>query len=370
MMNKRRIRIAVATAAGAAAVVGGLGFSTVASAVPATPATSATGSVTVPAGFTATVFAHAGAKVSSPDEITELDGKVFVGYQNGVGTKGEPSTTGQTASTVVEYNEHGKEVAHWNLKGRVDGLGADSRHHRVIATVNMDGNSSVYTVAPNGEHGVKHYHYSSLPHGGGTASVSVHDGAVYVVASNPKPGKDGATAGLPGMYKVTFSGHTAKTTPVFDDGVNVTQSWGKNAGQPFPLNLRSQDFGTFVPAQVPNVGGDLMVSTGAANETTNEVLFIHHLGQADQSAHIALQLSPGDDAFATTSSGTLYAVDGANNDVVAITGHFTPGEAFASTSGGLGTLNMKSDFLFPASFSNVMSKGLMFVPSDVDHAGQ
>jgi hypothetical protein len=363
MMTKRRIRIAVATAAGATAAVGALSFSTVASAAPATPTASATGSVTVPAGFTATVFAHPSAKVSSPDEITGLDGNVFVGYQNGVGTMGQPSQTGQTASTVVEYNEHGKEVAHWNLKGRVDGLAADSRHHRIIATVNKTGNSSIYTIAPHGEHGaVKHYLYSSLPHGGGTAGVTVHDGAVYVVASSPKLNADNiTTAGRPGMYKVAFSGTTAMTTPVFDDGIQVTPPKGSS----YPANFNDPDFGTFAPASVPGVGGDLVVNS----PNQGEVLVVQHLGQADQSAKVKFQPFPGDVAFATTPSGTLYAVDGLNNDIVAITGHFSPEETFTSNPSGLSTVNIQSDLLIPTTFSSDIksSKGLLFVPSDGDH---
>src|SRR5579872_2721087 len=63
--------------------------------------------IKLPAGFHATVFAKGG-KLTGPDDIAKLDGHVFVAYQNGVGPNGEPSPTGNTKSTVVEYTLDGK----------------------------------------------------------------------------------------------------------------------------------------------------------------------------------------------------------------------------------------------------------------------
>lgn len=110
---------------------------------------SASAAVSLPAGFHAAVLAKGG-KLAGPDDITELDGHLFVGYQNGVGPNGEPSSTGNTQSTVVEYTLQGKLIGSWNITGKVDGLGADPERHFVIATSNEDSDSSLYTVKPVG----------------------------------------------------------------------------------------------------------------------------------------------------------------------------------------------------------------------------
>jgi hypothetical protein len=55
--------------------------------------------------LTTTVFASAGAipggkVVTNPDDITALDGSIFVSWQNGLGPNGEPAGNGVTQSTV------------------------------------------------------------------------------------------------------------------------------------------------------------------------------------------------------------------------------------------------------------------------------
>jgi hypothetical protein len=86
---------------------------------------------------------------TGPDDIASLGGHVFVGWQNGVGTKGEPNAkTGQTAGTVIEYGSGHNVLQSWSLTGKIDGLGGDPERHVVIATVNEDGNSSLYTIQP------------------------------------------------------------------------------------------------------------------------------------------------------------------------------------------------------------------------------
>jgi hypothetical protein len=363
MMNSS-IRMATATAVGAAAALGALGFTTPASAETA-PANSG---VTVPAGYTATVFAHGGANVSSPDDIAQLRDNVFVAYQNGVGTKGEPSATGQKASTVVEYTKNGKEVAHWNLTGRVDGMAADAHHHEIIATVNTAGSSSIYTIAADGEGNeqdkVKHYEYSSLSHGGGTGAVTVHDGNVYVTATDPSSFHQVA------MYSVTFSGHTAVTTPLFKSDFTLPNPAN---GKPTPYSFNDPQFATYVPSTVPSFGGDLMLNS----PTQQYAFFIKNPGQANQSATQYIVFDAIDNsAFATAASGTLYVVDNGSNDVVAITGHFTPGQEFGTrTTGGWGftttglvTVDTKTlaNIGITHNFGSGLKdpKGLLFAPAE------
>ena len=117
----------------------------------------ALGAPSAPPGFTVTTFAAAPSTTpptTGADDITSLGRDVFIGWQNGVGPKGEPnSTTGQTNSRLVEYSSSGKQIASWELAGRIDGVGGDPSGHRVIASVNEDGNSSLYMITPSAPSG-------------------------------------------------------------------------------------------------------------------------------------------------------------------------------------------------------------------------
>jgi hypothetical protein len=359
-----RIRAAVTSVATVAAAMAAFGF-----AVPALAAAPAAGNggVTVPAGFTATVFAHEGT-LTGPDDIAQLGGNVFVAFQNGVGTMGEPAKSGRTTSTVVEYSRQGKEVAHWDVTGKVDGMGANSRSHQIIATVNEDGNSSIYTISPEGrEADVSHYSYSPnpLPHGGGTDSVTVRGGVVYVAASAPATDANGSTAGKPAMYKVDFSGKTAKLTPVFTDDITATNlvSGGKA-----PLNLTDPDSSGAVPRTVPGVGGSLML----VGQGDKQLVFVKHPGAHDQSASVLPVSTEVDDTtFTTSTKGTLYVVDNATGRVIAITGNFKKGQAFGSAA-GLSTIDLKTGQVTPFGSGVKTPKGLLFVPADGgnNHDGQ
>ena len=82
---------------------------------------------------------------------------------------------------------------HYVLPGRVDGLTADPRHHRVIATVNEDLNSTLYTITPARGRRPQALHLLPDPAqtgsdgtNGGTDAVSVaENGTIYVAHSNP-----------------------------------------------------------------------------------------------------------------------------------------------------------------------------------------
>lgn len=348
-MSTKFVRICAGTVA--AVAVTGLGFSASASA--ATPPPS------VPEGFSTTVFAHAGGKLTGADDIARLGDKLFVGYQNGVGSQGEPAADGTRNSTVVEFDKHGKEVGHWDVAGKVDGLGADKRTGQVIATVNEDGNSSAYTIDPDSKHhAVKHYRFSSLPHGGGTDNVSVRHGVVYIVASNPTADAKGSTAGRPALYKVTFHGTTAKTTPIFDDNITATNLVTGKTGA---LNLTDPDSSTFVPRGVPGLGGSLLLD----GQGDQQAVFVKSWGTKKQRADVLLLSQQVDDtAFATSTEGTLYVVDSAKGEIITVTGHFTKGEAFVSAKNGLGTLSLKTGTI--TAFGNTVTspKGLLFVAAD------
>ena len=86
-------------------------------------------------------------------------------YQNNANADGTPAGA---QSTVVEYTSDGSVLNRWNLTGRCDGLTADPKSHQLLATLNEDANSSLYTIAYTGGKLV-HYAYSKspLPHNGG-----------------------------------------------------------------------------------------------------------------------------------------------------------------------------------------------------------
>jgi hypothetical protein len=107
----------------------------------------------------------------------------------------------------VEFTRSGHVVRQWDVRGKCDGLTADPGRHRVIATVNEDAHSSVYTISPWASPGrqLHHYAYSGpLPSKGGTDAISVFHGMVLISAS--APGTTGTAApqpGYPAVYQVT-----------------------------------------------------------------------------------------------------------------------------------------------------------------------
>jgi hypothetical protein len=353
---RKRLRI---TAVSAAAAVGlgalGLGIAASAQATPAAAAASPSApGITVPHGFTATVFAKAGGTLSGADDVANLGDRLFVGYQNGVGTKGEPAPGGRTTSTVVEFDRQGKEVAHWDLKGKVDGVGADARTGTIIATVNEDGNSSVYTIAglsgKGGHATVAHYAYSGLGHGGGTDSVTVHNGRIYLAASAPATDAKGSTAGKPAMYTVKFKGRTAVLTPVFSDSAVATNLL---TGKKTALALTDPDSSANVPDNVrQSLGGSLLLVA----QGDSELVF----AKGESIKVLPVKGTPDDTVFAPAGNSTLYVVDPAGNRIVAVTGHFTPGEVFASAD-RLSTVNLKTGALTPFGTGLKSTKGLIFV---------
>lgn len=151
---------------------------------------------------------HHSAPLTLPDDITAAGQYLFTASQNGVGPQGQAAPDGNRDSTVVEFTRRGRVIRQWDIRGKCDGLTADPARHRVIATVNEDAHSSVYTIAPwaapAGQ--VRHYTFSApLPSKGGTDAISVFHGLVLISAS--APGTTGAAApqsSYPAVYQVTF----------------------------------------------------------------------------------------------------------------------------------------------------------------------
>jgi hypothetical protein len=274
--------------------------------------------------------------LADPDDITVLGHHLFTAFQNGVGSQGEPSTDGNTDSTVVEYTPSGHVVGQWNIKGKCDGLTADASAHLVIATVNEDHNSSIYTIAPGALPGerVTHYRYDKpLPHNGGTDAISVYHNLVLVSASAPGTvGKAAPQPNYPAVYRVTFSrrNHVATVHGLFSDEAHATvANIGATTGKRIRLALTDPDSNEIVPAGAPRFAGDFMLTS----QGDEEQIFVLRTGRlGSHLAVLKLTHSVDDTAWARSRSGQLYA-DNTSHDVVeSVSGPFRPGQIFAAVT--------------------------------------
>jgi hypothetical protein len=271
--------------------------------------------------------------LSSPDDITMLGGHLFAGFQNGVGPQGQPSADGNTDSTVVEFTPAGHVLGKWDIKGKCDGLTADPRARLVIATVNEDANSSLYTITPGGLPGtrVRHYHYSRpLPHFGGTDAISVYRGLVLISAS--APGTTGAAApqpSYPAVYVARFhpASHQVSMTPLFDDeaGARVANV-GKGFGKHVQLALVDPDSNEIVPGDAPRFRGDFMLTS----QGDQEQIFVSPRRAGLWVLH--LSHSVDDTAWVRTRSGRLFGSSTDAGTVDMVTGPFRRGEIFAAVT--------------------------------------
>ncbi|HEY5121621.1 MAG TPA: hypothetical protein VII84_08600, partial [Acidimicrobiales bacterium] len=161
--------------------------------------------------------------LSNIDDLTQLGDELFVVFQNGVGPNGEASTSGNLDSTVVELTTSGQVLGQWDVAGRTDGVVADPQLRGLIATVNEDGNSSLFVIQPHAVPAsqITHYAYDAgLTHGGGTDSLALVDGQLLISASNPgTPTKPTPIAALPAVYvaQLDVATKVAKLTPLFFD---------------------------------------------------------------------------------------------------------------------------------------------------------
>jgi len=355
--QKRRWIIAgVAMAIGVPATLAG------APAFAAAPAGNATLSVRV--------FATGTATMTQPDDITWLDGRVYVVWQNGIGPSGQPSPTGATASDVVGYNIAGHRVATWKVTGHADGATADRASHRLIVTVNEDGNSSLFIISPGAPigHQVQHYKYSlnPLPHGGGTDAISVYHGAILISASAP------TVANGPAVYRVRLeAGGVAVVQPVFLDNSTATVANVNTAshGQQVALALTDPDSNEIVPASSSRFAGDFVLDSQGDEEQ------IYVDGATSATPHLAvLDLSQAvdDTAWVTDVAGTLLATDGVDSEIFAVHGQFDRGTAYVAVTPGdantpvdspnyLGQLNLRTGEITPA-VTTIQAKGLIFIP--------
>jgi len=345
--------------------------------------------------FTSSVFVNAvglthqtarGAQpVINPDDMAYLDGHVFVGFQNGVGPMGEPSALANKDSTIIEFDRQGHKIAQWDVIGKNDGLGADPSTNRLIATVNEDGNSSVYLIDPAAGSTPVHYQYSGqLPHGGGTDDISVYHGTVLISASAPgSTGKAAPQPTYPAVYRVTFDSgtHVATFHGIFSGEANATiaNTNVATSGKAGRLALTDPDSSEIVPAFAPRFAGDFVL----ASQGDLEQIFVHNPGASNQSLS-ALKLSgPVDDAaFVSDPSGAIYTTDNVADAIYKITGPFVKGSTFVAVTpcdagnapatcpgpgfpqNYLGQLNLQTGAITGIAVHGVATapKGMLFLP--------
>ena len=313
--------------------------------------------------------------LTQPDDIVALGGNLYVGFQNGVGSQGEASTTGNLDSTLAEFTPAGSVVKQWDVTGKIDGMGADSATGQVLATVNEDSKSSLYTVSGGT---ITHYTYtpSSLPHLGGTDAIAVFNGQILISAS--APGTSGkAPASAPAVFVVTLNAgaKTAAVAPFFADNATANGVNGSNAGKKVTLALTDPDSNGVVPSSSPEFAGDFMLNS----QGDEDLIFSGASGQNLQVVKISNSVD--DIAWATSASGTLYTTDSGADTVDTITGSFTPGTAYTAVTpcnansapstcpgpgfpaNSLGTINLKTGAVGKVTIIGpVTPKGMIFVP--------
>jgi hypothetical protein len=322
------------------------------------------------AGFTSSVFATGGTTLSAVDDITSMEGSIFVSWQNGVGPKGEPAGNGNTQSTIAQYSSSGHLLNSWKLTGRCDGMTADPQHGRIIATINEDGNSSLAVIKPDAPSAsqLALYAYSPNPpvHGGGTDAPHIYRGQIFISASNP------SDTTQPAVYRATLSGSTATLTSVFadDSSATVANTNDPMYGKPVTLGLTDPDSNNVVPRSSPRFAGDFVLDS----QGDQQQVYVRNAGRAGQQLYVLnLSQSVDDTVWATSSSGTLYATDG-HSTVYAIRGHFAKGTAFSAVTPGnannappkpgpnyLATLDLNTGLLTPVANVSFPVKGLVFV---------
>jgi hypothetical protein len=308
------------------------------------------------AGFSVRTYPAVGTE-SHPDDITRLGDRVYVSFQNGVGPLGEPAPSGATASTVQQYRLDGTPGESWQVPGKVDGLTADSAHHRLLLTTNEDGNSGFSTLTPGAPQPLRTYAYTGLTHGGGTDAISVVRGKIVVSASNP------ADTTRPAAYTVNLIGTSARLTPIIADTSVATAVNGPHAGQSAPLALTDPDSNTVVPAGSPRFAGDLMLDA----QGDQQLIFAHDAGTRRQTLNVLSVSAPLDDtAFATQDATTLWVTDPTHNVVDSVTGPFTAGQAISAVTPDTGptylaALNLTDGSLTPIKeLATIEPKGLLF----------
>jgi hypothetical protein len=326
-------------AAVAAALAGMTAFALPAGAKTDQPTTPSYKVVTILSGKSLHhVYTTAGSSVkhseplADPDDITRIGGYLFTGFQNGVGPQGQASTDGNRDSTIVEFTLSGVVVNQWDILGKCDGLTANVAAGLVVATVNEDAHSSLYTIDPLSGQVVHYSYYKPLPHNGGTDAISFDNGLMLISAS--APGTTGAAAPqpyYPAVYVVTLdqSNHLAYFHALFYDESHATAANGPNYGHPVKLALTDPDSNEIVPSIEPRFAGDFMLTS----QGDKEQIYVNAPYTSHQHLWVlSLSQSVDDTAWSTSWNGAFFAASTSLDTINEIQGLFWPGVAFVAVT--------------------------------------
>jgi hypothetical protein len=302
---------------------------------------------------------------------------IYVAFQNGVGAQGEPSSDGNVDSTIAAFTFGGREVRQWDVTGKVDGLTVDPLRGQVIATVNEDANSSIYSISiATGE--VVHYAYNvPLPHNGGTDAISVYQGQLVVSASAPGTTSGTAPSDVPAAYVVQLGARDKVATvyPLFSDEATATAVNGPSAGHDVALALTDPDSSEVVPSSSPAFKGDYMLNS----QGDQELIFGRFTWFSRHLSVLSVSQSIDDSAWASLPGGEFFTTDSSADTVDAISGPVKAGTmltavtpcnansapATCTTPNSLGMINLTTGAVtaVPTSGPAVQPKGLIFVPA-------
>lgn len=313
---------------------------------------------------------------TGPDDITALAVPgvdhghlvIWTAYQNGVNPNGTAgSKGGPTWGTVVGYDSAtGAIVRSINVTGKIDGITADSHARTLIATVNEDLNSAMDVIYP-ALGAVASYHYQPSPAvsgNGGTDSIAIWGGHIYVVHSNPNDTTQ-ATEYLVTLVRSTLTAHL---TPLFFDNSTATTAVGAKTVK---LALTDPDTNFVMPNSTARFKNQLATIAQA----DGQIVFAGqhrrtvHLTVLNVSDNVTGNVPPLDGmAAATCGMGTLYVVDASAGIIYALNASgFAPGTVFVGEPHDthnplVGTLNLTTGVVTPFGNHFVSPKGLLFVP--------
>lgn len=310
-----------------------------------------------------------------PGDDRDVHGTLWTAYQNGIGPTGTASASGAVQSTIAGYDPStGALVTSLNVSGHVDGLTADPSAGVLLATANEDSNSSFYLIHPwTGV--VVRFAYTPSPAvngNGGTDSIALWHGGIYVSHSNPNDTAQATVFKL----QLDWSAHAARLYPVFwDDSVARFEP----AGSSGRLALTDPDTNFVMPRSSARFAGDL----ATISQGDGRLIFASpslsggpRLTQLNLTDNRSGNLPPVDGLAETTSrAGTLYVVDSKANTITALSttgwsrGTIFIGEPSDNGNPLVGTLNLWTGHISPLGNSFLSPKGMFFLPASGTGSG-
>jgi hypothetical protein len=326
---------------------------------------------------------------SQPDDIAWLPAGhldkgrtlVWTEFQNGINPNGTPGTPfGPDQSLIAGFDPStGLLVRAISVWGHVDGVTGDPATGMLLVTTNEDANSAFYLINP-ATAAVTTYTYAPDPTvsgNGGTDSLVIIDGNIYISHSNPND------ITQPAAYEMTMHNAAptfiAELTPVFYcDSTALDATTGMN----ITMALTDPDTNYLMPASSPRYAGDL----ATISQADGRLVFASHLGDDPQLVQLNLtdnvsgNLPPIDGlAVATTNGGTLYAsdpgADGGLGSLLAFdTAGWPAGTVFVTEPNDngnplIGTLNLTTGIITPFTNHLYDPKGLIYLAPDGIESG-